>query len=49
MLEYILVVGLVRRGLAYDLADIGVITNIRDDHLGIDGINDMEDLSFVKS
>ena len=41
--------GLVRRGLAYDLADVGVITNIREDHLGIDGINDMEDLSFVKS
>lgn len=41
--------GLVRRGLAYDLADVGVITNIREDHLGIDGIEDMEDLSFVKS
>lgn len=41
--------GLVRRGLAYNLADVGVITNIREDHLGIDGINDLEDLAFVKS
>ncbi|ELC8442106.1 cyanophycin synthetase [Clostridium perfringens] len=41
--------GLVRRGLAYNLADVGVITNIGEDHLGIDGINDLEDLAFVKS
>lgn len=41
--------GIVRRGLGYDLADIGVITNITEDHLGIDGIESMEDLSFVKS
>lgn len=41
--------GLVRRGLVYNLADVGVITNIREDHLGIDGINDLEDLAFVKS
>ena len=41
--------GLIRKGLAYDLADVAVITNIREDHLGIDGINSMEDLCFVKS
>lgn len=41
--------GIVHGGLGYDLADVGVITNITGDHLGIDGINDMEDLAFVKS
>ncbi|MGG7214553.1 cyanophycin synthetase [Clostridium nigeriense] len=41
--------GLIRKGLAYDVADIAVITNIREDHLGIDGIKSMEDLCYVKS
>lgn len=41
--------GLIRNGLAYDLADVAVITNIREDHLGIDGVKSMEDLCHVKS
>ncbi|MDP4110354.1 MAG: Mur ligase family protein, partial [Bacillota bacterium] len=41
--------GIVREGLGYDLADIGVITNISEDHLGIDGVNTLEDLVFVKT
>lgn len=41
--------GIIRNGLAYDLADVGVITNITEDHLGLDGINTIEDLSYVKS
>lgn len=41
--------GIIRNGLAYDLADVGVITNITEDHLGLDGINSIEDLAFVKS
>lgn len=41
--------GIVRSGLAYDLADVGVITNITDDHLGIDNINTLEDLAYVKA
>lgn len=41
--------GIIRNGLAYDLADVGVITNISDDHLGIDGVNNLEELSHVKS
>jgi cyanophycin synthetase len=40
--------GLVRNGLAYDLADVAVITNIADDHLGLDGIETMEDLANAK-
>ena len=41
--------GIVRRGLAYDLADVGVITNITEDHLGIDDINSIEELASVKA
>lgn len=41
--------GIVRRGLGYDLADVGVLINISDDHLGIDGINTIEDLAKTKA
>lgn len=41
--------GIIRSGLAYDLSDVGVLTNISEDHLGIDGIDTLEDLLHVKS
>lgn len=41
--------GIIRGGLGYDLADVGVITNITGDHLGLDGIKTLEELAFVKS
>lgn len=41
--------GIIRKGLAYDLADVAVITNITEDHLGLDGIDTLEDLAYVKS
>ncbi len=41
--------GIIKRGLGYDLADVGVITNIGDDHLGLDGINTLEELAFAKA
>lgn len=41
--------GLIRGGLAYNNADVGIITNITSDHLGLDGVSDLEDLAFVKS
>lgn len=41
--------GIIRKGLAYDEADVAVITNITEDHLGLDSIESMEDLAFVKS
>lgn len=41
--------GIVRRGLGYDLADVGVLINISEDHLGIDGINTLEDLAKTKA
>jgi len=41
--------GILREGLGYDLADVGIVMNISDDHLGHDGIDTLEDLAFVKS
>lgn len=41
--------GIVREGLGYDLADVAVVTNIANDHLGSDGIETLEDLADVKS
>ena len=41
--------GIIKRGLGYDLADVGVIVNISDDHLGIDGIETLEEMARVKS
>lgn len=41
--------GIVNKGLGYDWADVGIITNIGDDHLGIDGINTLEEMADVKS
>ncbi|NLI93902.1 MAG: cyanophycin synthetase [Peptococcaceae bacterium] len=41
--------GILRAGLGYDYADVAVITNVSEDHLGQYGIEDMEDLAKVKS
>ncbi|MCL6454544.1 MAG: cyanophycin synthetase [Alicyclobacillus sp.] len=41
--------GIVRGGLAYDKANVAVLTNISPDHLGQDGIDTIEDLVHVKS
>jgi cyanophycin synthetase len=41
--------GLARDGLGYDWSDISVISNIRLDHVGQDGIENLDDLLFVKS
>jgi cyanophycin synthetase len=41
--------GITRRGLGYDWSDIGVMTNIRPDHLGQDGIETLDDLVYIKS
>ncbi|GLY88156.1 cyanophycin synthetase [Actinoallomurus iriomotensis] len=41
--------GIVRRGLGYDRADVAVITNITDDHLGVDDIDTVEDLVEIKA
>ena len=41
--------GIVRRGLGYDLADVAVVTNVSDDHLGQDGLETIEDIAHVKA
>jgi len=41
--------GIVRNGLGYDWSDISVITNIRPDHIGQDGIESVDDLVHIKS
>ncbi len=41
--------GIIRGGLSYDFADVGIITNITEDHIGQDGIEDLEDLAYVKA
>jgi len=41
--------GILRRGLGYDRADVAVVTNITADHLGADGIDDLDDLTEVKA
>ncbi|MEK6477419.1 cyanophycin synthetase [Catalinimonas sp. 4WD22] len=41
--------GLLRAGLGFDQCDIGIVTNISADHLGLKGIHSMEQLARVKS
>jgi cyanophycin synthetase len=41
--------GIMRRGLGWNWADIGVVTNITEDHIGQDGIESVADLVDVKS
>jgi cyanophycin synthetase len=41
--------GITRRGLGYDWSDVGVMTNIRPDHFGQDGIETIDDLVYIKS
>lgn len=41
--------GMLRSGLGYDKCDVGVITNINEDHLGLNDIHTIEDLAEVKS
>jgi cyanophycin synthetase len=41
--------GILRSGLGFDRCDIAVVTNVTSDHLGLGGIESMEDLSRVKA
>ena len=41
--------GIVRRGLGFDSCSVGVLLNVADDHLGVDGVEDIEELALVKS
>ncbi|HEX2976952.1 MAG TPA: Mur ligase family protein, partial [Bacteroidales bacterium] len=41
--------GMLRSGLAYDRCDVGVVTNVAEDHIGLKNINSLEDMIRVKS
>lgn len=41
--------GILKRGLAYDRCSVGVLLNVSGDHLGLDGVDTVEDLARVKS
>ncbi|MGZ9057966.1 MAG: cyanophycin synthetase, partial [Burkholderiaceae bacterium] len=40
--------GIARRGLGYDWADVGIVTNVHEDHIGQDGIRSIDDLVRIK-
>lgn len=40
--------GILRSGLGFDHCDISIVTNISEDHLGLKGINTIEDMARVK-
>lgn len=41
--------GLLRAGLCFDHCDVGIITNIKEDHLGLNDIETLRDLAKVKA
>lgn len=41
--------GILRAGLGFNSCDIGIVTNIQEDHLGIADIHNLDDLTRVKS
>jgi cyanophycin synthetase len=41
--------GILREGLAFDRCDVGVVLNVQPDHLGLKGVDTLEDLAAVKS
>jgi cyanophycin synthetase len=40
--------GILRSGLGFDLCDIGIVTNVTDDHLGLKDIHTLEEMAKVK-
>ncbi|TXF79041.1 cyanophycin synthetase [Chryseobacterium sp.] len=40
--------GILRSGLGFNTCDIGVLTNIKEDHLGVSDIHNLKDLTRVK-
>jgi cyanophycin synthetase len=41
--------GILREGLGFPECDVGIVTNIQPDHLGLKGIDTIDDLAWVKS
>src|ERR1700716_3076793 len=40
--------GILREGLAFDWCSVGVVTNVSPDHMGLKGVNTLEELARVK-
>ena len=41
--------GILREGLAFDRCDVGAVLNVQPDHLGLKGVDTLDDLAAVKS
>lgn len=41
--------GILREGLGFDLCDVGAVLNVAEDHLGLKGVETLQDLAWVKS
>jgi cyanophycin synthetase len=41
--------GIIRRGLGFDSCNVGVLLNVSEDHIGMDGVEDIEELALIKS
>lgn len=41
--------GILKRGLAFDHCDVGVLLNVTNDHLGLDGVETLADMTRVKA
>ncbi|MFH2010259.1 MAG: cyanophycin synthetase [bacterium] len=41
--------GILRRGLGFERCRVGVLLNVDEDHMGQDGVDDLEELALVKS
>jgi len=41
--------GMMRAGLGYDVSNVGVVTNVASDHLGLQGIHTLDQLTRLKS
>src|SRR5690606_17574382 len=41
--------GILREGLGFDRCDVGCVLNVSNDHLGLRGVNTVEEIARVKS
>ena len=41
--------GIIRRGLGFDECSVGILLNVDEDHIGTDGVEDIEELALIKS
>jgi cyanophycin synthetase len=41
--------GIIRRGLGFESCKVGILLNVSEDHIGLDGVEDIEELALIKS